>query len=73
MIVKSENYKGFLIAVHQMDEHFVCYIANGDNWCQLVEQYTDESGLRPTKLFASKSDAVEHAKLYINSNEIQAK
>ena len=72
MEVHSESYKGFRIAVYQNSDRFVCCVYTGAFGYHIIEQFTAQSGLPPTKLFTSKDDALAHAKTQINTDKLKA-
>ncbi len=72
MEVYSEDYKGFRIAVYQTGDRFQCCIFTGAFGYYIVEQFTGQSGLPPTRLFASDVEAVAHAKAQIDTDKLRA-
>jgi hypothetical protein len=69
MEVESENYKGFRIAVYQIDDRYECYIFTGAFGYHVVQHFTEKTGLPPTKLFTSIAEALEHAKSQIDTDK----
>lgn len=72
MEVHSEDYKGLRISVYSSGDRFVCCVYTGSFGYHIIEQFTAQSGLPPTKLFTSKDDAVTHAKTQIDSHKLRA-
>jgi len=71
--VHSETHQGLRITVYkQHKDQFACCIYTGAFGYQIVEQFTDKSGLPPTMLFTTIDLAVEHAKAQINSDKLKA-
>jgi hypothetical protein len=67
MLVLKVDYKDYSVHIFQTDDHYVCYILRGQ-FSFLVTQFTDESGLWPTRRFACKDEALIHAKTYIDTD-----
>jgi hypothetical protein len=72
MEVRSENYKGFRIAVYKIGDRFECCVYTGAFGYHIIEQFTAQTGLPPTKLFTSTEDAVAHAKTQIDTDKLKA-
>lgn len=71
--VQSEYYKNLRIAIYEQHQgQFVCCIYTGAFGYQIVEQFTNSSGLPPTKLFTTIELAVEHARTQIDSGNLRA-
>jgi hypothetical protein len=71
MEVHNENYKGFRIAVYKVGDRFQCCVFTGAFGYHFIEQFTGQTGLPPTRLFASVGDAVAHAKAQIDTDKLR--
>jgi hypothetical protein len=71
--VHSEIHQSLRIAVYELSlNQFACCIYTGAFGYYIVEEFTERSGLPPTRLFASIDLAVEHAKAQISTDKLKA-
>ncbi len=71
MEVHNEEYKGLRIAVYKTGDRFQCCVFTGAFGYHVIEQFTGQTGLPPTRLFSSKDDAVAHAKAQIDTDKLR--
>jgi hypothetical protein len=72
MEVYTEDYKRFRTAVYKTGDRYQCCVYTGAFGYCIVEQFTGQTGLPPTRLFASTGDALAHAKAQIDTDKLRA-